>query len=97
FVAGAYEREGYEVVLTPRSADLGRDLIATKPGVGEIRIFDQVKRYAPHRVVPAEEVRAFLWVVHAGKASKGFITTTSTFAPKLLEDDYISPFIPNLV
>ncbi len=33
-IAGAYERAGYpEVVLTPRSGDAGRDIIATKPGV----------------------------------------------------------------
>jgi restriction system protein len=97
FVAGAYEQDGYEVVLTPHSRDKGRDVIATKKGVGQIRIFDQVKRYAPNRVVSADEVRAFLWVVHAGKASKGFMTTTSTFAPLLLQDDYIAPFIPSLV
>jgi hypothetical protein len=38
-IAGAYQRAGYpEVILTPRSGDRGRDVIATKPGVGAIRI-----------------------------------------------------------
>ncbi|MBE3123708.1 MAG: restriction endonuclease, partial [Planctomycetes bacterium] len=47
-VAGAYERAGWpEVVLTPRSGDAGRDIIATRPGVGSIRIIDQVKAYRP--------------------------------------------------
>lgn len=33
-IAGAYTREGYEVVLTSRSNDKGRDVLATKRGVG---------------------------------------------------------------
>src|SRR5258708_3565822 len=33
-VAGAWRQEGYEVILTPRSGDGGRDVIATLPGVG---------------------------------------------------------------
>lgn len=37
-IAGAFSVAGYSVVLTPRSGDLGRDVIATKDGVGSIRI-----------------------------------------------------------
>src|SRR5262249_24070587 len=50
-IAGAYERAGFtEVILTPRSGDLGRDVIASKPGFYSIRIIDQVKAYRPgHR------------------------------------------------
>ncbi|MBI2360629.1 MAG: restriction endonuclease [Deltaproteobacteria bacterium] len=60
-IAGAYEREGWpEVVLTPRSGDRGRNVIATKPGIGSIRIIDQVKAYAPDHPVTADEVRAVL-------------------------------------
>lgn len=45
-VAGAWRQAGFdEVILTPRSGDKGRDVIATKYGVGSIRIFDQVKAY----------------------------------------------------
>ena len=51
-IAGAYERAGFdEVILTPRSADKGRDVVATKRGVGSIRIFDQMKAYKPGHVV----------------------------------------------
>jgi restriction system protein len=47
-IAGAYERAGFhEVILTPRSGDLGRDIIATMRGVGTIRVIDQVKRTDP--------------------------------------------------
>lgn len=94
-VAGAYDREGAEVILTPRSNDKGRDVIATFPGSGTIRIFDQVKRYSPSNVVTAEEVRALIGtLVLEGNVSKGIITTTSTFAPDLLKDPQISGLIP---
>jgi hypothetical protein len=43
FVAGCYDRDGYRVTLTPRSADLGRHVIAENPGIGTIRVLDQVK------------------------------------------------------
>src|SRR5260221_3591401 len=49
-VAGAYERHGYKVELTPRSRDGGRDVIATLPGVVSIRIFDQIKAYRRGRM-----------------------------------------------
>jgi restriction system protein len=95
-IAGAYTRAGFdEVVLTPRSGDFGRDVVATKRGIGSIRIFDQVKAYSPGRVVTAEEVRAMLGVITgAQNVSKGVITTTSTFAPRLMEDPYLAPHIP---
>src|SRR5947208_3084057 len=45
-IAGAYTRAGFdEVILTPRSGDKGRDVVASRRGVGSIRIFDQVKAY----------------------------------------------------
>jgi restriction system protein len=95
-VAGAYQKAGFdEVILTPRSGDKGRDVVATKNGVGSIRIFDQVKAYKPGHVVTAEEVRAMLGVITgAGNVSKGVISTTSTFAPRVAEDEYLKPYIP---
>lgn len=94
-IAGAYQRAGYEVILTPRSGDFGRDVVATKRGVGSIRIFDQVRAKQPGNVVTAEEVRAMLGVITgAQNVSKGVITTTSTFAPRISDDPYISPYIP---
>jgi restriction system protein len=94
-IAGAYTTEGFEVVLTPRSNDKGRDVIATKKGLGSIRFFDQVKAYAPHRVVSAEEVRAMIGVLTAdGNVSKGIITTTSQFAPGIMKDENIKRLMP---
>ena len=93
-VAGSYRRAGFdEVILTPRSGDFGRDVIATKRGLGSIRVIDQVKAYGPTHHVTAEEVRALLGVLQADGASKGFLTTTSEFAPRLREDILLAPFI----
>lgn len=95
-IAGAYVRDGYEVELTPRSGDKGRDVVATRHGVGSIRIFDQIKRYKITRPVSADEVRALVGVITmAPNVSKGVITTTSTFAPKLLFDNDIARFVPH--
>jgi restriction system protein len=95
-VAAAYHQAGYdEVILTPRSNDGGRDVIATKHGVGSIRIYDSVKKLAPGRPVPADDVRALLGVVTAaGNVSKGIVTTTSIFAPGVENDPLLRNVIP---
>lgn len=95
-VAGAYERNGYpEVILTPRSGDRGRDVIASRPGVGAIRIVDQVKRYAPGHRVTADEVRSIFGVFAADlNVSKGVVTTTSTFAPGILTQSGLGVYVP---
>jgi restriction system protein len=94
-IAGAYQRAGFdEVTLTPRSGDLGRDVIAVKRGLGTVRIIDQVKAYGPNHLVTADDVRALLGVLQGDKASKGFLTTTSDFAPKLRDDILLKPFMP---
>jgi restriction system protein len=55
-----------------------------------------MKAYKPGYVVTAKEVRAMLGVINgAGNVSKGVITTTSEFAPRLMDDPYIKRDIPN--
>jgi restriction system protein len=95
-VGGAWRQAGFdEVILTPRSGDRGRDVIATRRGVGSIRLFDQVKTYSADRVVTAEEVQTMLGVISShGNVSKGIITTTSEFAPRLMDDPDIKRLIP---
>jgi hypothetical protein len=40
-IAGAYKKAGFdEVILTPASGDRGRDIIATKYGLGGVRVID---------------------------------------------------------
>lgn len=97
-IAGAYKKAGFdEVILTPRSGDLGRDVIAIKKGIGSVRVIDQVKAYKPGHLVTANDVRALLGVLQGDKASKGFLTTTSDFAPKIKTDELIKPFIPSKI
>jgi len=95
-VAGAYQREGWpEVVLTPRSGDGGIDVIASRPGVGAIRIFDQIKAYNSGHVVTAEEVDAMLGVLQKNpNVSKGVITTTGRFAPGIEKDSGLAAYMP---
>ncbi len=83
-VAAAYEEEGTfdEVILTSRSGDLGRDVIAIRHGRFSIRVLDQVKRYRPGTIVTADEVRSMYGVLAMDqKASKAYVTTTASFAP----------------
>jgi restriction system protein len=95
-VAGAYKKAGFdEVILTPHSGDRGRDVIAVKKGLGSIRVIDQVKAYKPGHLVTANDVRALFGVLQGDGASKGFVTTTSDFAPRIKEDPLLMPFMPS--
>lgn len=95
-VAASYHSAGFdEVTITPASGDHGRDVIAVKKGFGSVRIIDQVKAFKPGHLVTANDVRALLGVLHGDpNATKGVVTTTSDFAPKITADPSINPFIP---
>lgn len=95
-VAGAYSAQGWAVILTPRSNDKGRDVIASRKDFGSIRIVEQVKAYGPANLVPANDVRALLGVLSLEpNVSKGIVTTTSDFAPGVYTDPEIQRFMPN--
>lgn len=96
FIAGAYRQAGWDqVTLTPASGDKGRDVIATKNGLCSIRVLDQAKAYSPRHLVTHNDVRAMLGVLSADQnASKGIVTTTSDFEPRILSGDEFSRFIP---
>jgi restriction system protein len=95
-IAATYAKAGFdEVILTPHSGDLGRDVIASKKGRGAIKIIDQVKAYKPGHNVTANDVRALLGVLQGDRnATKGVVTTTSDFAPGIKSDQSIQPFVP---
>lgn len=94
-IAAAYKQQGFDVTLTPRSNDKGRDVIATSTHLGSIRFFEQVKAYRPGHVVTAEEVRAMVGVLDLeGNVSKGLVTTTSAFAPGIEQDPNIARLMP---
>jgi restriction system protein len=97
-IAGAWERSKLfdEVILTPRSGDKGRDVIATKWGGYSIRIFDQVKAYKPGLLVPEDEVVRMLGMLDRDRnVSKGYITTTSNFAPGVWKDEDLKRYMPH--
>ena len=95
-IAGAYKQFGFEeVTLTPRSGDHGRDVIAIKKGLGSIRVIDQVKAYKPGHRVTAKDVQALIGVLQGDGASKGFLTTTSDFAPRIWKNPLIIGFMPS--
>jgi len=95
-IAGAFKRASYdEVILTPRSGDHGRDVIAIKRGIGSIKIIGSVKAYKPDNLVPYDAVRSLLGVLSGEQnASKGLLATTSEFPPRIDEDPFIRPFMP---
>jgi restriction system protein len=93
-VAGAYTAAGCQnVILTPRSGDGGRDVIATFDRF-KIRIYDQVKAYSPRNRVTHNDVRAMLGVVMKPGVSKGYVTTTSDFEPGVYTDPWLSQNYP---
>jgi restriction system protein len=95
-IAGAYKQAGFdEVVLTPRSADHGRDIIATRYGVGCIKIIGSIKAYKPGHLVNYDDIRSLIGVMAGERdTSKGIITTTSDFPPRIMSDPFIAPFVP---
>lgn len=97
-IAATYDESGEfdEVTLTPRSGDGGRDVIAVKKGFGSVRLIESVKRYKPGHVVTAEEVQALLGALHGDhQASKGIVSTTWQFAPKIGDNAQITQYIPH--
>jgi restriction system protein len=94
-IAAGYADSGYSVILTPRSGDKGRDVIATKYDGVSVRILDQVKAYTPGHVVSLDDVHAMLGVLCSEQnVSKGIITTTSEFAPGVYTDENVKRFMP---
>jgi restriction system protein len=96
-LAGALDKDGYQVTLTPRSNDYGRDVIAVKPVAGGLRLLGSMKAYAPHRLVPREHVHEMLGILTAEGASKAIIATTSGFAPRIHEAPGLASFIPDRI
>jgi restriction system protein len=97
-IAGAFKRDEAfkEVILTRRSGDYGRDIIAfTKEGMAAVKILGSVKAYKQGHLVTANDVRSLMGVVNAEqKASKGILMTTSDFASKIRSDPTIKPYLP---
>lgn len=83
FVAELVDQLGFSgVILTPRSADGGRDVIATLRAHGvPITFYFECKKYAEDNVVQIQTLRALLGVVahHSTESNIGVLVTTSHF------------------
>jgi len=89
FLAGAHKLHGCDsVILTPRSGDRGRDVIAVSSRMGAMqRVLDQAKAHSPKNFVSANDVRAIFGVLSLdSSATKALITTTSDFAPGVADE-----------
>lgn len=89
FLAGAHKLHGCDsVVLTPRSADRGRDVIAVSSTRGAMeKVLEQAKAHSPTNLVSANDVRAIFGVLRLDpSATKALITTTSSFAPGVADE-----------
>jgi restriction system protein len=83
------------VVLTPRSGDHGRDVIAIRKGVGCVKVIGSVKAYGLGRLVEYDAVRSLIGVMTGERdTSKGILSTTSDFPPNMMKDPFIAPFVP---
>ena len=78
-----FRRKGFDVELGPSRADGGVDLrLLYKDSIGPIVTLVQAKRWAQHRKVPIEPVRAFYSIVEDEKANRGLFVSTSEFLPQ---------------
>jgi restriction endonuclease Mrr len=76
FVAGLFERDGYEVSHRGGAGDQGCDLKMQKDGAVYVV---QVKRYGSHRPIGPNHIREFETVIRRHKARHGWFVTTSDF------------------
>ncbi len=79
-----YSEMGYDTRLTPAQGDGGRDVMASRKGVGvleQLRI--ECKQYT--KPVGVEIVRALLGVVSDEKVNKGVLVTTNRFTRGALQ------------
>lgn len=85
-VAELLARMGYDVKLTPRSGDKGRDVIAAyQTPAAPILMLVECKRYARHRPVGVEPVTRVWSRLFDDHANMGMVVTTSHFAPVATE------------
>lgn len=79
-IADLLRDKGYDVTLTQRSKDGGRDILAIRrDDIGEALTLVECKRYAEHNRVGVEIVRGLYGVVSAETATQGLVATTSFF------------------
>jgi len=84
FVAELFYGFGFEVELTQRTRDGGRDVIAIAHREAHLKYLIECKRPAPERSVRVSAVRALYGVKADEGASKGILATTAHFSADAL-------------
>lgn len=84
-IANVWFQFGYEVELTSRTRDGGRDIIAIKHAESSVRYLIECKRYSEDRKVGIVPVRALYGVKTDEEATKAILATTSGFSRDALE------------
>lgn len=81
-VAELLGRMGYEVKLTPRSGDKGRDIIAClQTAAAPVLMLVECKRYAPSRLVGPEPITRLWYRLFDDHANVAMVVTTSGYQP----------------
>jgi len=78
-IAEIWDRFGYQVELTARTRDHGRDIVAIKKSEVETKYLIECKRYRSTHKVGVSIVRALFGVKVHEMATKAILATTSTF------------------
>lgn len=80
-MAEIYSKLGYNVELTKKTKDGGKDIIIRAPGIlGDFIYYVECKKYAANNPVGVAIVRAFDGVINMDRVNGGIIATTSYFA-----------------
>ena len=85
-VARLFERQGFNVTLTPASKDGGFDFFAElQTPMTSLLVMAECKRYSPERKVGIEVVRGLHSVMETNKANKALVITSSFFTAGAIE------------
>jgi len=84
-VAELFAGFGYEVELTKRTRDGGKDIVAIKRREVDVRFLIECKRPDPGNPVAVGTVRELLGVKNDERATKAIVATTSYFTPDALQ------------
>ena len=89
-VASILEAQGYEVTLTPKSRDGGKDIVAVYKGsFGHLMFVYECKHYDNKNKVGVGAVRGLYGVKMAGQYNQAVLVTTSSFTKPAT--DFVKP------
>jgi len=84
-IAEIFNGFGYEVELTQKTRDGGRDIIAIKNSEAELKYLIECKRPDPGNVIGIKPVRELFGVKQDERATKAILATTSYFSKDALQ------------